>query len=115
MVVVEHVIAPRTRPQVAQARGAMDSAPTLNAGATRATLPRFASTSNTRIGGIQLPSAVHDPMRTAARGRGKKGARFVDSGLSIDGRRWASSRYGTCDTSRLTDSRDSSGATPAGE
>src|SRR5688572_22239644 len=84
-------------------------------GPVTAALSRLAVTSNTSIGGIQLPSTSHDPNRIPRRGRGKNGARFVDSGLSIVGRRCASLRYGTCDTSRVNAMRDSSGANPAGE
>ena len=112
---VEQVSEPLTRPTVPHRRGARVKVPRFTDGAVRAPLSRLASTSNTSIGGIQLASAVHDPIRTAPRGRGKNGARLVDSGLSIDGRRCASFRDGTCETSRLTESRDSSGATPAGE
>src|SRR5688500_19877964 len=97
MVCDEQVIEPRTRPNVPHIRAEIASDPSFSGGATIAKLARFASTSNTRIGGIQLASATHDPMRSAARGRGKNGARFVDSGLSIDGRRWSSSRDGTCE------------------
>src|SRR5918995_908944 len=108
MVCDEQVMEPRTRPNVPHIRGEIARDPTFSGGATIAKLDRFASTSNTRIGGIQLASAIHDPMRRAARGRGKNGARLVDSGLSIDGRRWFSSRDGTCETSRLIDSLVSS-------
>src|SRR5688572_28268154 len=103
------------RPIVPQMRGARVTPPARNDGAMTAALRRLASTSNTSMGGIQLPSTVQDPSRTLARGRGKNGARFVDSGLSIEGRRWASLRYGTCETSSDSEKRDASGAIPAGE
>src|SRR5688500_3577708 len=83
-----------------ETRGTTSNERTRVSGRERATLTRFASTSNRRMGGTQLPSTTKPPgSASIARGRGKSGARLVASGLSKPAVRWLSESGGTYDAS----------------
>src|SRR6476469_2861253 len=94
------VIGPSTRPVRTESLGVRRTPdPTPNARDTAAE-STFALTSNSRDGGIQLPS-IPSPhgRRIASRGRTNAGARLVDSGLSVSTERWSAESRGMYETS----------------
>src|SRR4030095_4693946 len=94
------VMGPSTRPVRTERRGVRRTPdPTANARETAAE-NTFALTSNTRNGGIQLPSTPSPHgSRSPSRGRANTGARFVASGLSVEIVRWSAESCGMYETS----------------